>query len=198
MAKNRIIIFLYIFQMGYLLGNRPLTYLMVAYLTAEFFAIAIGFTYYKIREDNHYLNHLLNIPGALLFVFLFGTIAYYLGVAVEEIPKIRHEPDDPWKPFLENAVPIGVTFVLVLIAMFVEVTEMTKKKRLDFLEREFRVQTFTVAGVIFVGLFSAIFYFIDHRIPVITMGLARLVMEIISSKKHLKLKRGIKERLTGR
>ena len=110
LTKNRIIFFVYFAQLGFLLGTKPLTYLMIAYLTAEFAAIILVFTYYKMRNEGNYITHLLNIPGGALFVFLFCIIAYYLGIAVEEIPappKGQEGDVNPLEPFYSNIIPIS-------------------------------------------------------------------------------------------
>jgi len=198
LTKNRIIFFVYFAQLGFLLGTKPLTYLMIAYLTAEFAAIILVFTYYKMRNEGNYITHLLNIPGGALFVFLFCIIAYYLGIAVEEIPappKGREADVNPLEPFYSNIIPIAFSFFGVLAALLAEVHQMEKINRNDFLDREFRVQTLTVLGVISVGLFASVLHSIDYRIPIISMGLARLGMEVYSAKKHLKLKREISKKL---
>ncbi|MCZ4408448.1 hypothetical protein O3Q51_06495 [Cryomorphaceae bacterium 1068] len=198
LTKNRIIFLVYFAQLGFLLGTEPLTYLMVAYLTAEFAAIILVFTFYKMRHDGNYITHMLNIPGGALFVFLFCIIAYYLGVAVEEIPEpIRGQEANvnPLEPFIDNFIPISFTFIGVLAALLAEVLQMEKIKQMEFLDREFRLQTLTVLGVIAVGLFSSALYQLDYRIPIIAMGLARLGMETYSTKKHLKLKKVISEKM---
>ena len=62
---------------------------------------------------------------------------------------------------------------------------------MDFLEREFRIQGLTATGVITVGLISGVFYFIDPRIPIVTMCLTRLILEGISAKRHIALKKSL-------
>jgi hypothetical protein len=171
---------------------------MVAYLTAEFAAIILVFTFYKMRHDGNYITHLLNIPGGALFVFLFCFVAYYLGVAVEEIPepvKGQEANVNPLEPFFENFIPISFTFFGVLAALLAEVLQMERIKQVDFLDREFKVQTLTVLGVIVVGIFASALYQLDYRIPIIAMGLARLGMETYSTKKHLKLQKIISEKM---
>jgi hypothetical protein len=195
LTKNRIIFFVYFAQLGFLLGTKPLTYLMIAYLTAEFAAIILVFTYYKMKQDKIYLAHLLNIPGAALFILLFSTAAFYIGVAVGEIPDAREYNDYPFLAFYDQIIPIAFTFVGVLVALYAELQQMQQIKRLDFLEREFIVQTLTTVGVMLVGMFSCVLYEFDYRIPIIAMGLARLGMEAYSTKKHLKLQKIISERM---
>jgi len=168
---------------------------MIAYLTAEFAAIILVFTYYKIRQEGNHITHLLNIPGGFLFVFLFCIVAYQLGIWVEEIPNPRDNPISPFQPFFVNIIPILLSFFGVMVALLVEVYQMKRIKQVDFLEREFRIQTLTVLGVMSVGLFTAFFYKMDYRIPIICMGLARLGMEAYSTKKHFKLKKMIAEKI---
>ena len=198
LTKNRIIFFVYFAQLGFLLGNRPLTYLMIAYLTAEFAAIILVFTYYKIKQDGNFITHMLNIPGGALFVLLFCVIAFQLGITIEEIPHLRQSPGsivNPLEPFYSNIIPISFSFFGVIAALLAEVHQMKKIKRVDFLEREFIVQTLTVVGVIAVGLFTAFLHEVDIRIPIIAMGTARLGMEAYSAKKHLALKRIISKKI---
>jgi hypothetical protein len=191
MAKNRIIIFLYLAQMSYILGTEALSVLMILHLTAEFFALTIVYTFYQIKKDGNYLVHLPNIPGAFMFVILFVVIAYYLGLGLGELPEPGRNEDFSLRVFEGMYFPVALTFGGVIAATAFEVKQMKELNRINFLEREFRIQGLTATGVILVGLFSGIFHFIDPRIPIVAMGATRLILEGISAKRHVTLKNAL-------
>jgi hypothetical protein len=187
----------YFGQLSFLLGNKPLTYLMIAYLAAEIVAITSVYTIYKMRKEKDIISHLLNIPGALLFGFLFLVVAFYVGQAIDEIPQTpRGQSEAPMQPFLDYWIPISINYFAVFVAMFVEIRQMKEIKQINFLEREFRLQILIVFGVLMVGLFLTPTYLINPVLPVICMGFVRLGLEFYSERKHVQLKRAITDQIS--
>ncbi|MCH2214589.1 MAG: hypothetical protein MK086_05410 [Flavobacteriales bacterium] len=188
----------YFAQLSFLLGNRPLTYLMVAYLAVEFLAIVCVYTMYHIKKDKHILSNILNIPGAMIFTLFFLNVGFTIGQAIGEIPPTpKYKQSDTLQPFVENWAPIAINFVVVLAAMYLDVKQLRVIRQFEFLDREFRFQTLMVLGVLALGIISCIAYDFDARIPIIVMGVSRLLMEFYSERRHVKLKQVIRDKISG-
>ncbi len=126
---------------------------------------------------------------------MFGVATFYLGVFLEEIPHQRGNEPNYLKPYLDQIVPISFTFFSVMIASIIEIRQMRLVNQLNFLEREFVTQTLTVAGVVMVGIFFSWTYLIDVRLPIVIIVLARLGMEAYSTKKHIRFRKVVAEKI---
>jgi hypothetical protein len=190
-VKNKIIIALYAVQTAFYWGKEPSVPLLVYFLLVEYVLMAVVYMFLQLRKDRLPQNFFAGIIGLILNVVLFLGLGYSVWVKMKGLTFSETQNISFFDIYEGYHLVMLVGLVTISVAFFLELREIEKVRREDFIMGEFVYQALTLLLVPCVGLF--VLDYTDNNFIVLTwMILTRISFELFSMQRHKKAKIGIK------